>query len=76
MRPHAASPIISAGAGYSGLLLCLKCGEPLIAPATSAYLGGGRVQHFWSCDGCGQEFRSFVSIATLAGSRGLIHAKC
>jgi hypothetical protein len=75
MRPHAASSIVSAGARFTGMLLCLKCGEPLVSPETSAYLGGGRVQHLWSCDGCGQEFRSIASIATPAGSRGLIHAK-
>jgi uncharacterized protein with PIN domain len=43
---------------------CPHCGDPLIAPEASEFIEGGTIQHFWSCDGCGQDSRTFVRSAS------------
>ena len=67
MRSQVATSNISAGIPYFGAFHCMNCGEALVSPVKSAYLGGGRVRHFWSCDACGQEFQTSIRIATLTG---------
>jgi len=68
MRLQVATSNHSAGIPYFGMLHCVNCGGALVAPAKSAYLGGGQIRHFWSCDACGQEFQTSIRIAALSGS--------
>ena len=68
MRPPVATSSLTASIPHFGMPHCMNCGEALVAPAKSAYLGGGRVLHFWSCDSCGQEFQTSIRVAMLSGS--------
>jgi RNase P subunit RPR2 len=45
---------------------CPKCGELLIGPQSSSYLGLGRIEHTWMCHGCGEKFRTATRLAGLA----------
>jgi hypothetical protein len=47
----------------SDLSPCPNCGQLLIGPQTSTYLGLGRIEHAWSCDGCGEKFRTKTRLA-------------
>jgi hypothetical protein len=47
----------------SDLSPCPSCGELLIGPQTSNYLGLGRIEHAWLCDGCGEKFRTTTRLA-------------
>jgi hypothetical protein len=42
---------------------CPNCRELLVAPRSSNYLGLGRIEHSWRCDGCGQTFRTAAHLA-------------
>jgi uncharacterized protein with PIN domain len=39
---------------------CPHCGDRMIAPEVTEFVEGGIIQHFWVCDDCGQESRSFI----------------
>ncbi len=39
------------------------CGDRLIAPKVSEFIEGGTIQHYWVCDGCGQQSRTFIGPA-------------
>jgi uncharacterized protein with PIN domain len=39
---------------------CPHCGDRLIAPEASEFIEGGTIQHYWVCDGCGEESRTFI----------------
>ncbi|MGI8524808.1 MAG: hypothetical protein ACR2K5_01285 [Pseudolabrys sp.] len=39
---------------------CPHCNEALIAPEVTEFIEGGTIQHYWACDACGQESRTFV----------------
>ena len=47
----------------SDLSPCPNCGDLLIGPQTSRYLGLGRIEHLWLCDGCGEKFRTTTRLA-------------
>jgi len=55
----------AAGTRLSDRFACPSCGEMLIGPKTSSYLGLGRIAHSWQCDACGSRFET---TARLAGS--------
>lgn len=42
---------------------CPNCGELLVGPRSSNYLGLGRIEHSWRCNGCGQTFRTAAYLA-------------
>lgn len=54
---------IEAVAQVTDLTPCPNCGELLAAPRSSNYLGLGRIEHAWRCDGCGQTFRTAAHLA-------------
>lgn len=58
--PHAQTEAVSQ---VSDLTPCPNCGELLVAPRSSNYLGLGRIEHAWRCDGCGQTFRTAANLA-------------
>ncbi len=62
MKPHASFRKRSDRAGYFELQACPGCQETLVSPIASEYVGEGRVQHHWSCDACGHEFRSSIKL--------------
>ncbi|HWM82515.1 MAG TPA: hypothetical protein VNQ56_10690 [Pseudolabrys sp.] len=43
--------------------VCPQCGDMLLAPEHSEFLGAGRIQHFWSCDSCGAASETMVAIS-------------
>ncbi len=42
---------------------CPHCGEALIAPEVTEFIEGGTIQHYWTCDACGQESRTFIEVS-------------
>jgi hypothetical protein len=44
---------------------CPSCGEMLVGPRTSSYLGLGRIEHFWHCEQCGTRFQTSARLAGL-----------
>lgn len=67
MRTIAAATAQEANASrVSDLSPCPNCGELLIGPRSSSYLGLGRIEHAWLCDGCGERFRTTTRLAGLA----------
>ena len=48
--------------------LCPQCNDLLFAPAASEYVSRSHVRHVWSCDDCGHEFSTSVSLS-FRGSR-------
>ena len=47
---------------------CAKCGEPLIAPEWSEFVGEGLVLNLWTCTNWGDRFKSeaFMPADTVA----------
>jgi RNase P subunit RPR2 len=43
--------------------LCPQCNDLLFAPAASEYVSRSHVRHVWSCDDCGHEFSTSVSLS-------------
>jgi hypothetical protein len=39
-------------------IVCIRCGEMLIAPERSQYVTSGHVRHAWFCESCGGEFET------------------
>jgi uncharacterized protein with PIN domain len=39
---------------------CPHCSDRLIAPEVTEFIEGGTIQHYWFCDACRQESRTFV----------------
>jgi hypothetical protein len=62
MKPHASFHKRSHQPGFFELQSCPGCRETLVSPIASEYVGEGRVQHYWSCDACGQEFRTSIKL--------------
>jgi ribosomal protein L37AE/L43A len=60
MSLQSATPAVLAFARYFARPSCPQCGETQLAPERSEFVGEGIVRHTWSCDGCGQEFRTTV----------------
>jgi hypothetical protein len=67
MRTFAVRTAQEPGASrLSDLSPCPNCGELLIGPQSSSYLGLGRIEHAWLCEGCGQKFRTTARLAGVA----------
>jgi hypothetical protein len=62
------------GTRLADLSPCPSCGELLIGPKTSSYLGLGRIEHNWHCDACGARFKSTTRLAGLVEVEELEHA--
>jgi len=39
---------------------CAQCGETLLMPEWSEYVGEHRVRHLWQCEACGYKFETLV----------------
>jgi hypothetical protein len=42
---------------------CPACGTLIAEPKSSDYLGLGRIEHSWRCEGCGEAFRTTARMA-------------
>jgi len=45
--------------------LCPHCNDTLVAPALSVHVHQNDIRHWWSCDTCGHEFLTSVSVANM-----------
>jgi len=61
----------ASGNRLADLSPCPKCGELLIGPKSSSYLGLGRISHDWHCDGCGASFRTSARLAGIVDADAL-----
>lgn len=61
----------TSGNRLADLSPCPSCGEVLIGPKTSSYLGLGRIAHDWHCDGCGASFRTSARLAGIVDAEAL-----
>jgi ribosomal protein S27AE len=41
---------------------CPRCGSVLFAAERSAFNPNGRIRHTWSCDACGNEFVTSITV--------------
>lgn len=41
---------------------CPHCGDWMIAPASTEFVGGGEIRHYWDCDSCGETSCTRVEI--------------
>jgi hypothetical protein len=41
---------------------CPRCGDVLLVAEESEFGANGRIRHSWSCDSCGHEFRTSISL--------------
>jgi len=53
------------GTRLADLSSCPSCGELLIGPRISSYVGLGRIEHNWHCDACGTRFKTTTRLAGL-----------
>jgi predicted RNA-binding Zn-ribbon protein involved in translation (DUF1610 family) len=51
---------------YCGRASCPKCGEAIMAPEISKYLGQRKVGHIWVCEECDYEFETVIRFDTTA----------
>ncbi|MEX0591197.1 MAG: hypothetical protein WD207_08920 [Xanthobacteraceae bacterium] len=63
MTALAATTTSALETSLADLSPCPSCGELLVGPKTSTYLGLGRIEHFWHCDGCGTRFQTSARLA-------------
>ena len=45
--------------------LCPGCDDMLVAPALSVHVHQDDIRHWWSCDACGYEFLTLVTVANM-----------
>jgi hypothetical protein len=45
---------------YFGRPSCPKCGELMMAPESSEYVGGHDIRHSWMCDECAYPFNTLI----------------
>ena len=60
MSPPPATSMRFFQEGNYGWTSCPKCGEAMIAPESSKYLGRGKVGHAWECDKCDHQFETLI----------------
>lgn len=41
---------------------CPRCGSTLLVAEESRFNGTGRIDHDWSCDDCGNEFKTSIRL--------------
>ncbi len=66
MSLQSATPAVLAFARYFSRPYCPQCGRAQHLPERSEFAGEGVVQHTWSCDACGEDFRTTVELGFLA----------
>jgi transcription elongation factor Elf1 len=44
---------------------CPHCNDMLIAPAVSVHVHHDDIRHWWTCDACGHEFMTAVTVANM-----------
>ena len=44
---------------------CPHCDDMLVAPAVSVHVHQDDIRHWWSCDACGHEFMTSVTVASM-----------
>lgn len=47
---------------------CPRCGDHLFAATAAAYFGERAIGHQWSCEACGYEFRTTVTLPESAAA--------
>ncbi len=45
---------------FASRQLCPHCGDRMIAPEVTEFIEGGIIQHYWVCDGCGEDSRTLL----------------
>ena len=44
---------------------CPHCDDMLVAPAVSVHVHHDDIRHWWSCDACGHEFMTSVTVTNM-----------
>jgi DNA-directed RNA polymerase subunit M/transcription elongation factor TFIIS len=61
---------VKAQKQYLGGSSCPKCGSLIIAAEASQFMGDKQIRHKWSCDECGYEFHTLISLSAETQSSG------
>lgn len=60
MNKQATGRANAPGASLFGRQLCPQCAHLLVAPDASQHVCEQTVRHIWSCEACGNEFKTIV----------------
>jgi transcription elongation factor Elf1 len=63
MRLHSQAPLAFEFRRYLSNPSCPRCGNHLVAAETSEFLRDGQIRHSWSCESCGHDFQTAVTLA-------------
>jgi len=53
---------------------CPQCNDVLFAATASEHVSEKHVRHVWSCESCGHEFSTFVSLPFIAAAKARMAA--
>ncbi|HZS64308.1 MAG TPA: hypothetical protein VFA53_07415 [Xanthobacteraceae bacterium] len=62
MHLHRVAPLDFEFPRYLGTPSCPHCGTPALLAEASEFLGNGQIRSSWSCESCGQEFQTAVTM--------------
>jgi ribosomal protein S27AE len=68
MSLQSATPAVLAFARYFSRPRCPRCGDEQFVPEHSEYAGKGVTRHTWSCESCGNPFRTTVKLQAAAAA--------
>jgi hypothetical protein len=57
-----ALPSTDIGRAFAAPTCCPHCGDWLVAPTCSEFVGGGEIRHHWDCDDCSDSFCTTIEI--------------
>lgn len=60
MNSEATWRLSASGANFFGRQACPRCTYMLVAPDASQHVCERTVRHSWSCEACGNEFKTVV----------------
>ena len=48
---------------FGSLARCTQCGDWMVAPLMSEFVGAGEIRHHWVCESCGEVRCTEVALA-------------
>jgi DNA-directed RNA polymerase subunit M/transcription elongation factor TFIIS len=63
MKFHATAPSFSVWPNVASF--CPECHDLMVAATTSQHVGEDVVRHWWSCESCGHEYPTTVTLPAL-----------
>ena len=64
MHIQTRSAKLSANRSFSAPVRCPHCGDWMVAPVESEFIGDGEIRHHWECDACGESSTTAIPLTT------------